>query len=149
MKNLVLAIDPGLTSGICLLQMEPLEIVHTDELDWLGTARYVDQVLREYGGENVDVVCERFTITQQTAKNSQQQWSIEIIGMIRLLCHIYNAGELKLQSPADAKRFATNPRLKSLDLWHVGGGGHALDAIRHAVLRLTNLGWRDSRLLHE
>lgn len=148
-KPLILAIDPGLNTGICLLRREPMELVWSDELDWQGTARTVDQTLREFGGENVDVVMERFTITQATSKNSQQQWSIEIIGMCRLMALAHGAGELTLQSPADAKRFATNPRLKALGLWHVGGGGHALDAIRHALLRLTRSGWTDSRLLHD
>jgi hypothetical protein len=151
-KEYILSVDPGLTSGIALIKRDrddKLELIETAEEDWIGTARFVDTVLREHGGDNVDVVVERFTITQQTTKNSQQQWSIEIIGMIRLLAHAHGAGDITKQSPADAKRFATNSRLKNVGLWHVGGGGHALDALRHALLRLTNLGWRDSRLLHE
>lgn len=148
-KPYVLAIDPGLTSGVSLVQREPLTLLKSDELEWAATARFVDTALREFGGENVDVVLERFTITQQTAKNSQQTWSLEIIGMCRLLSLAHGAGQITLQSPADAKRFSTNPRLKSLGLWHVGGGGHALDSLRHVVLRLTRTGWTDSRLLHE
>ncbi len=150
MKHYIICTDPGLVSGICLFKRtddNEVELVWTDELDWLHTARKIDETLREYGGDDVDVVLERFTITQQTAKNSQQQWSIEIIGMARLLAVAHGAGEITLQSPADAKRFSTNARLKALDFWHVGGGGHALDALRHAVLRLTNTGWKDSRLL--
>ncbi len=152
MKHYILAVDPGLTSGICLFRRtddNEVELVWSDELDWIGTTRKVDEVLREFGGADVDVVVEKFTITVQTAKNSQQTWSLEIIGMIRLLTMAHGAGVLTLQSPADAKRFSTNPRLKSLDFWHVGGGGHALDAIRHAVLRLTRTGWSDRRLLHD
>lgn len=150
MKHYILAIDPGLTSGVALFHRtdsDEITLVWSEELDWMETARCTDGVLREHGGDDVDIVLERFTITQQTAKNSQQQWSIEIIGMVRLLAHAHGAGAITLQSPADAKRFVTNPRLKALGFWHVGGGGHALDAIRHAILRLTRLGWTDSRLL--
>lgn len=148
-KSYVLAIDPGGTTGICLLKRDPLELVWSDELpSWVTVARTVDHTLRTHG-KDVDVVCERFTITQQTAKNSQQTLPLELIGMVRLLTKIHLDEEITLQLPADAKRFATNPRLKALGLWHVGGGGHALDAIRHGVLRLTKTGWQDPRLFLE
>lgn len=149
MIELILAVDPGETTGLCLLRSDPLELVWSYEAPtWLDVCRRVDETLREHGSK-VEVVVERFTITQQTAKNSQQTLPLEIIGQVRLLTMIHTEKQITLQSPADAKRFATNPRLKALELWHVGGGGHALDAIRHAVLRLTNTGWRDPRLLHD
>ncbi len=146
-KPYVLSVDPGESSGICLMQREPFELLWSDELPWPETARKVDETLRNLGGENVDVVVERFTITVQTAKNSQQGISLEVIGMVKLLTLAHKAGEVTLQSPNDAKNFCTNPRLRALGTWHVGGGGHALDAIRHAILRLTRTGWTDSRLL--
>lgn len=152
MKHYAYVCDPGLTSGVALFHRSDdneVSLVWSDELDWQHTVRRLDETLREHGGSDVDVVLERFTITQQTAKNSQQQWSIEIIGMCRLLALAHGAGEINLQSPADAKRFSTNPRLKQLGFWHVGGGGHALDAIRHGVLWFTRHGWGDKRLLHE
>jgi hypothetical protein len=152
MKHYILAVDPGLTSGLAFFKRtddNQVELLWTDELDWKNTARRADAMLREFGGEDVQLVVERFTITAATAKNSQQQWSIEIIGMLRMLALAHGAGELDLQSPADAKRFCTNIRLKALGFWHVGGGGHALDGIRHGVLWLTRHGWSDRRLLHD
>jgi len=134
-------------SGVSVVRREPLELIRSDELDWIHTARFVDTALREFGGENVDVVLEKFTITAQTAKNSQQQWSIEIIGMCRLLALAHGAGAITLQTPADAKSFVSNTRLRDLELWHVGGAGHANDSLRHVVLRLSRTGWKDSRLL--
>ena len=147
LKPYILACDPGESSGLCLVRRDPFELLWSDELDWIHNARKVDETLRELGGENVDVVCERFTITAQTAKNSQQGISLEVIGQVRLLASAHGAGQITLQSPADAKKFASNPRLRALEAWHVGGGGHALDSIRHAILRLTRTGWTDSRLL--
>lgn len=146
-KPYVLSIDPGQTSGVALVRREPLELMRSDELNWENTCKFVDTALREFGGENVDVVIERFTITQQTAKNTQQTWSLEVIGMCRLMAMAHGAGAITLQTPADAKTFASNMRLKNLELWHVGGAGHANDAIRHAILRLTRTGLKDSRLL--
>jgi hypothetical protein len=146
-KPFILSVDPGELSGVCLVRREPMELIESDELDWVETARFIDAKLREYGGENVDVVCERFIITVQTAKNSQQGISLELIGIVRFLALVHKAGAITLQSSADAKKFCTNPRLKQVGLWHVGGEGHALDALRHALLRLVNTGWSDERLL--
>lgn len=149
-KPYVLACDPGLLSGLCLLRRDPFGLEWSDELEWVENARKVDETLRTLGGENVDVVAERFTITVQTAKNSQQGISLEVIGQLRLLSLAHGAapnGEISLQSPNDAKNFVTNPRIRALGVWHKGGHGHALDAIRHGVLRLTRTGWQDSRLL--
>ncbi len=144
-----MAIDPGLATGVALFSREPFALIESEEHDWIGTARWADTKLRELGGENVDIVLEKFTVTQQTAKNSQQLWSVEIIGMLRLLSSAHGSGAITLQSPGDAKKFSTNPRLKSLGTWHVGGEGHANDAIRHGILRLSRTGWKDSRLLHD
>jgi hypothetical protein len=40
----------------------------------------------------------------------------------------------------------SNEKLKKLEFWHKGGEGHALDAIRHAVLRLVKIGWIPTKL---
>lgn len=148
MKPYILAIDPGLLTGICLMRSDPIELLWSDEVDWINTARLTDQTLRELGGVNVDVVIERYTITSATAKKTQQTWSLELIGITRFLCLVHSAGDMTLQSPADAKNFASNARLKSIGLWHVGGAGHALDAIRHGLLFAARNGLKDSRLLH-
>lgn len=146
-KPYVLSIDPGLSSGIAFIRREPLKLVHSDELPPNETGDFVSALLREYPPDHVDVVMERFLITQATAKNSQQGVSLEVIGVVKYLCHAYGADPVTLQTPADAKSFSSNARLKQLELWHVGGEGHALDALRHAVLRLTRTGWTDPRLL--
>jgi hypothetical protein len=49
--------------------------------------------------------------------------------------------------PADAMTMFDNEKLKKLEYWHRGGKGHALDAIRHALLRLVKTGWKPIRLL--
>lgn len=133
---------------MCFVQRDgPVKLWSAEE-EWEGMARRTDECLREYGGENVTVGCERFTITPQTGKNSQAGWSLECIGMMRLLARAHGAGELVLQKPVEALGFCTNERLKAFDLWHVGGEGHAKDALRHALLYLVNTGYsQDRRLL--
>lgn len=147
-KPLILWCDPGLLSGICLVERDGPRIVWSAEEDWVGVVRRASEALMSYGGEQIHVGCEKFTITPQTGKNSQAPWSLEIIGMMRLLARSYGAGDLDLQMPVEALSFATNDRLRAFDLWHVGGHGHAKDALRHVLLHLVNTGYsQDRRLL--
>lgn len=148
----LLSVDPGLATGVCFLDIslpDPV-ILWTDEIDEASLAFRVEEILSEGcvdGKNTVEVVVEKFTITPQTGKLSSAPWSLEHIGVIRYLCRKYNATFL-LQTPADAKNFVPNERLKALGLWHRGGEGHALDALRHAVLYMVRKrGWRPDNLL--
>jgi hypothetical protein len=147
-KPLILWVDPGLASGICLVERDGPTVVWSSEEDWKGTVRLATDALRSYGGDKVHVGCERFIITPKTGTNSQAPWSLEIIGMMRLLSEAYGAGELDLQNPNEALEFVPNDRLKAFGLWHKGGKGHAKDALRHALLHLVNTTHgQDRRLL--
>lgn len=151
MKPYVLTVDPGLANGVALVQREPMEKIWSDELDWKGTYRKVNNTLHELGGENVDVVVEKFIITPNTGKLSQAPWSLEVIGQMRALAWLHGCtgadGSITLQKSGDALDFAPNSRLRAVGLWHRGGAGHAKVALKHALLFLVNTGWRDPRLL--
>lgn len=97
----------------------------------------------------LEVVCERFTINAQTVRNTQAPYSLEQIGILKqCLMDIGVApDDIYFQSPADAKAMFTNEKLKKLGYWHKGGEGHALDAIRHGLLRLVKSGWKPVKLL--
>lgn len=145
----VMAVDPGLLSGVAIFSYVDgkLTLEQSDELPWqeLGELAEYHLAIRNKG---MAVVCERFTITVQTAKNSQAPWSLECIGMLQWLAYKNHAGDFTLQSVNEAKNMFPNDMLHTLDYWHRGGEGHARDAIRHGLLfALKNLGWRDPRLL--
>ena len=146
MKRYILAIDPGLTTGFVLIETDGPSVVYSGELDFMETGKALTHYLTHLGAD-VDVVIERFIITQQTAKNSQAPWSLELIGVTRYLCDLHGIDDLKMQSPTDAKNFSTNSKLKALGLWHKGGKGHAMDAMRHALLYMVRQGYNDRRLL--
>jgi hypothetical protein len=114
-------------------------------------AGMVRQAIMEARAEGValEVACERFTITAQTAKNSQAPYSLEQIGVLKHLIRESDgvANQLVYQGPVDAKRLFPNEALKKLEYWHRGGEGHALDAIRHGLLYLAKHGWTQKRLL--
>jgi hypothetical protein len=57
--------------------------------------------------------------------------------------------DIYFQTPANAMGMFTNEKIKKLDYWHRGGAGHALDAIRHALLRFVSKGWKPVGLLKE
>jgi hypothetical protein len=151
----ILAVDPGKASGIAFFQYDGVE----PKMLWSG-----EYQMREYAkpireaiyharttGYTLDVACERFTINAQTVKNSQAPYSLEQIGVLKHLCRVARFApppeEIKFQAPVDAKNMFPNPALKKLEIWHKGGEGHALDAIRHALLALTRQGWIPRALL--
>jgi len=155
-KRLVLAVDPGKTTGIAVFSYgdadKDPQLLYSSEVQadtFAGEIRYALKLAAEAGVE-LEIACERFTITAQTAKNSQAPYSLEQIGVLK---HIVRESELGsdsgivFQSPVDAKRLFSNAALKKLGFWHVGGGGHALDAIRHGLLYIAKRGWTPLRLL--
>lgn len=156
-KTYLLCLDPGKASGVAVLETSSLqedatadvEIVETGELQpselngWLLT--WFNRALVE--GAGLECVCEDFLITPQTGKNSTADWSLKKIGVLEFLGEMFQV-KVTLQTPAAAKSFVDNKRLRALGLWHKGGAGHANDALRHGVLYLVNKrGWNPPDLL--
>jgi hypothetical protein len=154
MIKYVLAVDPGKATGVVFMSWngsDPVpNVILSKEVQPEDFALIIDTVLNSQSNEdNFTVVCERFTINAQTVRNSQAPYSLEQIGVLKHLCRInmYDPEKIVLQSPADAKNMFPNPVLKKLGTWHVGGEGHANDAMRHALLRLVKTGWVPRTLL--
>lgn len=145
--RLVIAVDPGKVTGLAVISYsgETPTLVASKELTAYLFAATLSGALREASDLRLttDIVCERFVINAQTIKNSQAPFSIEQIGMMKYVtyCAGFDPDKIYFQSPSDAKKLFTNEALKKLGIWHVGGGGHALDAIRHGLLRLAKTGW--------
>lgn len=146
----ILAVDPGKATGLALFEFsagkEPA-FTWAREVQQEEYALPIREVLREY--PNTEVVCERFVINAQTVRNSQAPFSLEQIGILKqcLMDVGRKPDDIYFQSPSDAKGMFDNTKLKKLEYWHKGGDGHALDAIRHGLLRCVKLGWKPIRLL--
>ena len=151
MTRYVLAVDPGKVTGLALFSYtsggEPA-------LDWSGEVEFADFIFEtrksfELFGDELEIICEKFTINTQTAKKAQAPYSLEVIGALKsiMLDNGRDPEALMYQQPADAMAMFTNEKLKKLEYWHRGGAGHALDAIRHGLLRLVKSGWIPTRLL--
>lgn len=153
MTKYVLSIDPGKLSGVTLFSKEEEQdpvLQWSKEVEQEEIAEVVRGVLwAPEKRQHIDVVCERFIINAQTVRNSQAPYSLEVIGIVKQC--LKDSGrpmdDIYFQSPADAKAMFDNEKLKKLGYWHRGGEGHALDAIRHALLRLVKIGWKPINLL--
>jgi hypothetical protein len=154
-KKYVLSVDPGKATGMALFS---LQTGQEPVLEWSGEfqqdeyAAPIRAVLADLeASEDLYIVCERFTINAQTLRNSQSPYSLEQIGILKqcMLDVGRKPEDIFFQAPADAKAMFPNEALKFLEYWHRGGEGHALDAIRHGLLRLVKLGWKPIKLLNK
>ena len=149
----VLAVDPGKTTGVSFIRLD-------DAPALLSSGEYQPdefaQPIRDTfswcakNGIEFDIVCERFIINAQTVRNSQAPFSLEQIGVLKQIMRDHSVdpeAALVFQSPSDAKKMFPNDALKKIGTWHVGGGGHANDSIRHGLLRLVKVGWKPIVLL--
>jgi hypothetical protein len=147
----VLAIDPGKATGLAWLRQDEGKIfldnsfeAGPDEIIEMIRPSLADWKPVRDGQPPLRIVMERFTITAMTAQKSQDAtWALETIGAVKQACRDaeYPLQAICWQKPAEAKTAFTNDKLKSLGLWHRGGEGHALDAIRHGTLYLAKVGW--------
>jgi len=147
----VLAIDPGKLSGLAWMHQCDGKIYLDDSQE--ADSDEIIPVIRPYlaewrpleeGSQPLRLVVERFTINAGTTQKSQEaSWALRTIGAVEQALRDvdYPLPAIAWQKPAEAKTAFTNDKLKSLGLWHRGGEGHALDAIRHGTLYLAKVGW--------
>lgn len=138
----VVGIDPGLATGLVSVNIDDdgnLGAVEAYELDQMGLGHYMETLYGQWRslGTKPTIVIESFTITAATAKNSPAPWSLENIGVVRYFSQKADF-PLVFQTPAQAKRLATDDILKAAGLYFKGNGfkGHANDAARHVVTYL-------------
>lgn len=145
--TLIVAFDPGLITGVATYDVTQKHHV-AGELKTSEVMPWLVDILDwcEKGDVHLQIVMERFVITPETAKKSQATWSLEVIGAIKLAAEMRGYTDVTMQSPGDAKRFATNAKLKAIGWRKPTAGGHADDASRHLLLFLIKQGWWDERL---
>lgn len=140
--NFLLAIDPGLATGICLIDISDPDHPFKVWSKEVSVEEFYDGISGIMSSPNVHVVIEDFKITVETGKLAEAPWSLNLIGIVQFLCYL-NGKELDFQLPSE-KPFADNDKLRMMDFWHVGGEGHANDALRHAMIWIVN---RNRRLV--
>jgi hypothetical protein len=154
MTKVIIAVDPGKASGLAVFSYETggePELIISGEYQQSEYANPIREAIASaiMGGSEILIACERFTINAQTVRNTQAPYSLEQIGILKqIMMDIgMSPDDIYFQSPADAKAMFDNAKLKKLGYWHKSGEGHALDAIRHGLLKLVRLGWVPKKLL--
>lgn len=147
-KRYLLAIDPGLMTGMCIIDITDIENpVKFWSAEWTMDDFFggIANVMQETA--IVEVVIEDFRITDATGDLSEAPWSLKLIGVTEYLGFCYGKSVVK-QQPVE-KAFPTNERLRMVDFWHVGGAGHANDALRHAMVWIVkkNRKWTKKLIL--
>lgn len=137
----IVAIDPGKMTGWAKLSLGEFM---SGQAELYEILEWVDASISM--GLCPTIVCEDFIYTAATAKKTRQTWSTEGIGVLRYLARKADVG-FHLQAPVDAKKFATNDKLKALDWYTPTKGGHANDAARHLLLYCTKNKLIDPRQL--
>ena len=133
----VIAFDPGKATGVAThttrYTSRQLDGGWAGQVSWLAS---LDWPMFDH------VVCESFTVNAGTAKKDPSAYPdvFSLIGTIRYLAWA-NGAEFHFQTPAEAKSFATNDKLRRLG-WYKGGAGHADDASRHLLTFLAKNNYR-------
>lgn len=147
--TLVLAIDPGVTTGLASNIHVPL-LIPVRPLAWQFSSTEHDSPHWEFLEtlENYDpdvIVCERFDFRQ--AKLGVDYTAVEYIGLVKLHCEINNVPIIWQGQDAKSKKsFWTDDKLKQLGLY-IPGQPHAMDAQKHLLKYQLDHGQFDLNLL--
>lgn len=144
-KSTLIAIDPGLMTGVSIfrLEVEPIPVMtYSAELDLDQYQDFLqnleDQVSNPENDQTFSIVIEDFIITTETAKKMiGGNWSIELIGKTDYVAKKHGI-RVTRQKPGD-RMSISHEQLKSLEFWHVGGAGHANQSARHAVVYMLDV----------
>ena len=132
----VLAVDPGGVTGLAVYLQGDFKSY--ERSDYAEAVDSMTDVLKYY--EVGVAVCEGFVIRGNTHKLDSGAFShtTDLIGACRLLCW-QNGVTFVRQTPAQAKSFATDDKLRRLEWYNRTEGGHANDAARHLLTYLAGV----------
>lgn len=134
----ILAIDPGVTSGYCFAELDPvgwkrLEIrpeQHVDDVD--GVWDRIKEFEPRY------IICEDFEYRNKS-RHGLVLFSVQAIGVVRLYeFKAITQISVVLQTAATGKGYYTNKLMKDMGVFKPGAAWeHSMDATRHLLHWLT------------
>ena len=137
---MIVAIDPGKISGIAVY--DGSSQFRTYEYDVQSTIRFVDNVWYQLHGD-IEVVSEKFTISEKTIKTSLSTDALDINGWLRIESERLGFPYKEQPVQKSANSFASDDKLKAVG-WHTPTkDGHANDAARHLMVYL----WHEHRAI--
>ena len=137
MSDLYVAIDPGGTTGLAWLIWEDGEWLFGSHQigDRYETEWWVDRTVG-VTHRDTTVIIERWDVRANTHQLTNQDDPRYIIGWVDGFCDFRPNVTYVEQTPAQAKRFGDDLKLKRMD-WYVKGEDHARDAARHLLTYLA------------
>jgi len=138
---MIIAVDPGKMTGWA--RLNAAGSFESGEQSLYATLYFIHETMKQGVGSKLEIICEDFIFTKETLKKSRQIYSTEGIGALRYLTELYDV-PFYIQTPAAAKRFSSNEKLKQVG-WYRPGKGHANDAARHLLLHAVKEGLVDTR----
>lgn len=144
----VLAVDPGGVTGLALWDPQMFAPHHGPNGyepfgSWQveGYEGAVRSLWDEVTCAPDALVCEGFVIRSNTHKLDSGAFShtTDLIGACRYLAHEHGVPFYR-QTPAEAKAFASDEKLRRLGWYNATPGGHANDAARHLLTFLVKQG---------
>jgi hypothetical protein len=141
----VLGVDPGKAVGCGVWQHghfigEGFELQAREFEDWLW--EYLDLHVKQDISDRIVIGLESFDISARTLnKTADAHWPLDVIGSVKFIARRHGA-EVVMRKAVDAKKFATDYKLREMGLWN-RKSDHARDGVRHAILRLAEMGIYD------
>jgi hypothetical protein len=133
-RNLILAFDPGETTGMALYALGTRELLVTDALPSYEAVVAMWTLIHQHG-DDLEVTYEKFIISPRTLRSSQQTDALQVTGAIRFRCEM-SAIPFTSYTPADSKNFSTDEKLARMGLIRPGPD-HIRDATRILALHLA------------
>lgn len=119
---MIIALDPGVTTGVAILDSQQRLRTYQDVFSHKSLMEYLEDL------SPTTVVYESFVYQR---RNKVELYPVEVIGVIRLYAQKYDI-PLYVQSASQAKGFITNDKIEAMGLW-VKGQKHGMDALRHLL----------------
>jgi len=136
--NILLSLDPGITTGYCLARMasdDTLEIAYNE-----AELQPADLLLMLQDLEPKVIIYEDFQYRNR-ARNKLVLFSVQLIGVIEAYNTLNPDCHVKKQTPAQGKGHYDDNALRRLDLYQKGTV-HGRDAARHMLQFCTfGAGW--------
>lgn len=127
----IIGVDPGKITGLALLNGDTLTCV-------AASRGQVDDVLRLWLATAVvtDVGIERFVITRNTARKTQQTDALKVSGVVENLVERAGHHRVVYQNMSDAKRLGSPELLRALGWWQTGKHSRHMNDAAAQVFKL-------------
>ena len=138
-EYVLIGIDPGKMTGVFVYFEDGLRdaVQHPREEIARHTADSLKRWADWYGPHNLHIAIERYIITPNTAKLSQETDALEVTGMVKGFAQVNNIKDVRQYTKTNL-RYADDNMLRSVG-WQIACLRHANDAARQTFALLKDI----------